>query len=159
MFSRRTFGYRRTKQGATVRCCHEKYLREDIPCGINFCLNCSYFSDIPDQSSPLISSKENYSGMICIVDYRVVLEQIAFLESPSVVDFVFPQTIVSFLKNHHTGLYRRLITCFETKSKGFYQFLNEFHVGVQPTPTSTGDSAEYLSGGLPFFNDHVVILE
>ena len=150
MFTHRNFIFKRTRQGGTVRCCREKYLREDIPCGIGFCKECSSFNGQHNSESTLLSSQTYYTGMICILDYRVVLQQIAFVEAQEVVDFVVPQSVTDYLKIHNINLYRRLLNCLEQKEKRFFQFFNEFHVGIPSNKATFTDDLSYLSTGLTF---------
>ena len=148
MFAHRNFIFKRTRQGGTVRCCCEKYLRDDIPCGISFCKECSSFNGQHNSNSTLLSSQTNYTGMICILDYRVVLQQIAFVEAQEVVDFIVPQSVTDYLKVHNINLYRRLVNCLENKQKRFFQFFNEFHAGIPSNKPAFADELTYLSTGL-----------
>ena len=147
MFARQDYIFRISRKGGTVRFCREKYLREDIPCGLSFCPEHIDYEDSQHTQPTLLKNDDNFNGILGIIDHRVILEQIAFLESPYVVDLVVPQTVVDYLKLKNPSLYRRLSVCLETPSKQFFQFFNEFHVGISLDKSSYEDESEYISQG------------
>lgn len=148
MYAQKAFLYQRTRRGGTVKKACEKYLRDDIPCGIHGCSICSEFSESSSSSMPLLSSKEDGTGMLCIVDYRVVLEQLAFIEAPAVVNLVFTQTVVNFIKQQNMNIYRRLEICLDMKEKHFYQFFNEFHAQVSSAKPAFVDGSVFAGSSL-----------
>lgn len=151
MYAQKDYLYRRTRRGGTVKFCREKYLREDIPCGISFCQKCSNSSDLHPRKLPLLKSGKYDRSVICIVDYKVIVEQMAFIESPEVVNMLFPQTVVQYIKKHNVNLYRRLKICLDDSNKQFYQFFNEFHVDVSSNKAAYIDDDSFIRKGLIYF--------
>ena len=149
MFTHRNYLYKRTRQGGTVRCCRESYLREEIPCGLSFCAECAAFSD--STSNTLLSTKVNSTGMLCILDYRTILNQLAFVEAPDVVDVIIPQSVVDYIKVHDVNIYRRINECLDNKDKRFFEFFNEFHIKTSCVNSHLTDDSTYLSNGLISF--------
>ena len=75
--------YRKTKRGNVLKTVRQHYLREDIPCGADFCVDCSQFlNDEEDIRTHILSNSSLYKisdfekNPFLIPDTNVVLHQV-----------------------------------------------------------------------------------
>ena len=116
--------YRKTRRNTVQKVVHERYLRDDIPCGITNCEACKGLETIQEQ----YLSPTPAHGHYAVIDTNVVLKQIDFLECPNgLKDVVVPTTVMREVKHLDPHTYSRLRSITSDHNRQFYVFSNEFH--------------------------------
>lgn len=116
--------YRKTRRNTVQKVVYERYLREDIPCGVETCELCKDLSEFKEQSC---LSQKPALGQYVVIDTNVVMKQIDFLERPNgMKDVVVPITVLKEVKHLDPHTYYRLRAITSDPDRRFYVFSNEF---------------------------------
>ncbi|KAF0686146.1 Aste57867_22111 [Aphanomyces stellatus] len=119
-----------TKSGKVKRIVRERYLRDDIACGITACSLCNHDDDemLPTTHAiPLNLSPQATTYLLLTVD--VVLHQMDVLEHSACTELsnvVVLETVAEEVKRKDMGIYRRLRALLKS-DRQFYVFANEHH--------------------------------
>ncbi|CEH19582.1 exosomal 3-5 exoribonuclease subunit rrp44 dis3 [Ceraceosorus bombacis] len=142
----RTSHRRRTLRGNVVRVVRERYLREDIACGVAGCPVSSCKNaiklrlaaeKIPATGTRNGSIANGTQAFVCIIDSNVALGQMDLLESmlgnlpgktPAALTFssiVVPQTVLEEVRHRSLPLYNRLSALLDAPESSWVRFWNE----------------------------------
>lgn len=126
--------FRKTKRGNVLKTVRQHYLQSDIPCGADFCTECSKLGmDGEFYRAPVLSFSPTYktslfkNAPIIIPDTNVVLHQIDFLEHSTITNVVILSTVLDEAKHRSLKTYKRLRECISNHDKRFFTFVNQFH--------------------------------
>ncbi|XBW35779.1 hypothetical protein QEN19_001351 [Hanseniaspora menglaensis] len=120
-----------------VKILREHYLRNDIPCYVKNCSNCSY--ELSSQAiltaDDIISIGSSEMKHLTILDTNIIINCIDLIESEKCFNnVIIPQTCIDELKNLSFPIYKRLKSLIgatemsdsDTKTKNLTIFYNEF---------------------------------
>ncbi|CAE7125980.1 unnamed protein product [Rhizoctonia solani] len=128
--SQRKF-YKKTARGKVLKVLRERYVRDDIPCGIEKCQLCYAFTD--GDKSPLSSTGDLThaqfpTGHFIVPDTNVFLHQMDLVESPLFTPpIIVLQTVLDEVRHRSLPLHSRLKGLIASEDKQIYVFYNEFH--------------------------------
>ncbi|KAL5510957.1 hypothetical protein ACEPAG_3676 [Sanghuangporus baumii] len=130
--------FRKTARGKVVKVIRERYLRDDVACGIESCAICSISSASPSPGDmrveqPLLPANGALdhslfpSGHFVLPDTNVILHQMDLLESSSFTPpIVLLQTVLEEVRHRSLPLYSRLKALMKVDEKRVWVFYNEF---------------------------------
>ncbi|ESN99274.1 hypothetical protein HELRODRAFT_189048 [Helobdella robusta] len=129
---------KKSKRNNILKIVREHYLREDIPCGVEFCSPCNILvannNDHNFHRTPVLlsSSSEGINGLhksaaLLIPDTNVFLHQMDVMEHSLIVNVVVLQTVLQEVRHRSSPAYKRLTECIAEPKKKFFTFVNEFH--------------------------------
>lgn len=104
----------------------EHYLRDDIWCGSEVCLECKQEATVLQREPCIESSLCPYPHYL-VPDTNVVLHQIDVLEDPVIRNVIILQTVLQEVRHRSAPIYKRLKDIIHDKEKHFYTFTNEHH--------------------------------
>ncbi|XP_036229004.2 exosome complex exonuclease RRP44 [Bactrocera oleae] len=119
---------RKTKRGNILKIVREHYLRDDLGCGAQICMNC-----VQDETSVALLPERNVKSTIfpfphyLVLDTNVVLNQIDVLEEDAISNVIVLSTVLSEVKHNSSAVYKRFREVVQHKPRGFYVFVNEHH--------------------------------
>lgn len=119
---------RKNKRGNVLKILREHYLRTDIPCGFENCLNCQNqncyirLSKDPESLSDLVKQPH-----YLILDTNVVLDQIDILEEKVMNDVIILQTVLEEVKHKSSNVFKKLNDILVNPDRRFFLFNNEHH--------------------------------
>ncbi|KDN36458.1 hypothetical protein RSAG8_10850, partial [Rhizoctonia solani AG-8 WAC10335] len=128
--SQRKF-YKKTARGKVLKVLRERYVRDDIQCGIEKCETCYSFTE--GDASPLSSTGDLThaqfpTGHFIIPDTNVFLHQMDLIESPLFTPpIIILQTVLDEVRHRSLPLHSRLKGLIASEDKQIYVFYNEFH--------------------------------
>ncbi|KDN46757.1 hypothetical protein RSAG8_04137, partial [Rhizoctonia solani AG-8 WAC10335] len=128
--SQRKF-YKKTARGKVLKVLRERYVRDDIQCGIEKCETCYSFTE--GDASPLSSTGDLTHGQFptghfIIPDTNVFLHQMDLIESPLFTPpIIILQTVLDEVRHRSLPLHSRLKGLIASEDKQIYVFYNEFH--------------------------------
>ncbi|XP_036396599.1 exosome complex exonuclease RRP44 [Megalops cyprinoides] len=125
MLKSKTF-VKKTRSGGVMKIVREHYLRDDIWCGSEFCVECKQDSTVLQQDA-CIESNLLSSPHYLIPDTNVVLHQIDILEDPLIRNVIILQTVLQEVRHRSAPVYKRMKDVIHDKEKHFYTFTNEHH--------------------------------
>ncbi|KAG8690408.1 exosome catalytic subunit dis3 [Ceratobasidium sp. 423] len=152
--SQRKF-YKKTARGKVLKVLRERYVRDDIQCGVEKCELCYSFAE--GDKSPLPSTgdlthSQFPAGHFIIPDTNVFLHQMDLIESPLFAPpIIILQTVIDEVRHRSLPLHSRLKGLVASEDKRIYVFYNEFHAQTavvrQPeeTPNDRNDRGIRLS--------------
>ncbi|TFK29229.1 mitotic control protein dis3 [Coprinopsis marcescibilis] len=123
--------FKKTAKGKVIKVLRERYLRDDIACGIKSCSTCSVSctpvsNDISEAPSDAHSSFPD--GHFLLPDTNVFLSQMDLLESPLFnPPILLLQTVVEEVRHRSLPLYNRLKALMTVDDKLIWLFYNEYH--------------------------------
>lgn len=140
---------KKTKRGNILKIVREHYLRDDLSCSSELCLNqiCNQSNktskSLLDKEPKSISSKFTKSHYI-VPDTNVILHQVCLiygfngyndfcllkldvLEHNTFKNVIICQTVLSEVKNQSISIYQRLVQLINSPDRKFICFVNEFH--------------------------------
>ncbi|CAE6421872.1 unnamed protein product [Rhizoctonia solani] len=162
--SQRKF-YKKTARGKVLKVLRERYVREDIQCGIDKCELCYSFTE--GDKSPLPSTGDLThaqfpAGHFIIPDTNVFLHQMDLIESPLFSPpIIILQTVIDEVRHRSLPLHSRLKGLIASEDKRIYVFYNEFHAQTavvrQPeeTPNDRNDRGIRLSAS--WYSKHYAV--
>uniref|UniRef100_A0A8C9VKH7 Exosome complex exonuclease RRP44 n=1 Tax=Scleropages formosus TaxID=113540 RepID=A0A8C9VKH7_SCLFO len=128
MLKSKTF-LKKTRSGRVLKVVREHYLRDDIWCGSELCVECRQESPPP----PVLQRDACRESSLCasrhyiIPDTNVVLHQIDILEDPLINNVIILQTVLQEVRHRSAPIYKRIKDVIHNASKHFYTFTNEHH--------------------------------
>ncbi|KAH7333742.1 hypothetical protein B0J17DRAFT_696543 [Rhizoctonia solani] len=128
--SQRKF-YKKTARGKVLKVLRERYVRDDIQCGVEKCETCYDFTEgnrSPLSSTGDLTHTQFPSGHFIIPDTNVFLHQMDLIESPLFVPpIIILQTVIDEVRHRSLPLHSRLKGLIASEDKRIYVFYNEFH--------------------------------
>ncbi|KAG8744793.1 exosome catalytic subunit dis3 [Ceratobasidium sp. 414] len=152
--SQRKF-YKKTARGKVLKVLRERYVRDDIACGIEGCRNCVGFT-YPDGGGLAPTGDLTHSaypaGHFVVPDTNVFLHQMDLMESPLFnPPIILLQTVIDEVRHRSLPLHARLKGLIASEDKRIYVFYNEFHAQTavvreaEETPNDRNDRGIRLS--------------
>ncbi|KAG9076259.1 exosome catalytic subunit dis3, partial [Ceratobasidium sp. UAMH 11750] len=127
--SQRKF-YKKTARGKVLKVLRERYVRDDIACGIDGCRTCAGFTH-PDGGLPPtgdLTHSAYPAGHFIVPDTNVFLHQMDLIESPLFnPPIILLQTVIDEVRHRSLPLHARLKGLVASEDKRIYVFYNEFH--------------------------------
>ncbi|KZS89536.1 RNB-domain-containing protein [Sistotremastrum niveocremeum HHB9708] len=115
---------KKTARGKVVKILRERYLRDDVACGIENCRECDGGS-LP--FSGVASHKDYPQGHFLLPDTNVFLHQMDLIESPHFTSpLIILQTVVEEVRHRSLPLHSRLKALITSGDKKIWTFYNEF---------------------------------
>ncbi|ETV87152.1 hypothetical protein H257_02135 [Aphanomyces astaci] len=157
-----------TKNGKVKRIVRERYLRDDIACGITACSLCCHDDDDSLEEQPhrhgndLNLSPQAAQYLLLTVD--VVLRQMDVLEYSSCTELsniIILETVAEQVKRKDMSIYRRLHALIKS-DRHFYVFANEHHRDTYVAKTETESAVERdvraTCGAFQWYTSHLTTL-
>ncbi|RXW25770.1 hypothetical protein EST38_g55 [Candolleomyces aberdarensis] len=121
--------FKKTARGKVIKVLRERYLRDDVGCGIHNCRECS--EACTPSSSLLPESGAEHSlfpdGHFVLPDTNVFLSQMDLLESSLFrPPIILLQTVVEEVRHRSLPLYNRLKALMAMDDKSIWTFYNEY---------------------------------
>ncbi|OQR89330.1 exosome complex exonuclease RRP44 [Achlya hypogyna] len=149
-----------TKRGRVKRVVKERYLRDDIACGVDNCGVCQVQEDAP-ATSTLSARVTQY----LLLSTDVVLTQMDVLEHAAVKELqniIVLETVAEAVKGKDLGIYRRLRALLKS-DRHFVVFANEHHrdtyVAKQANETSIERDVRASCKGYDWYTAHLALNE
>ncbi|PFH47029.1 hypothetical protein AMATHDRAFT_153135 [Amanita thiersii Skay4041] len=124
--------FKKTARGKVIKVLRERYLRDDVACGIKNCSLCSGFDGMDSKRTMLpfagdISHAAFPEGHYVLPDTNIFLSQMDLLESsiftPSII---LLQTVIEEVRHRSLPLYNRLKALTKSDEKRIWVFYNEY---------------------------------
>ncbi|KAF8962184.1 mitotic control protein dis3 [Flammula alnicola] len=116
--------FKKTARGKVIKVLRERYLRDDVACGIHDCREC------PADALPFSGDKNHPSfpnGHFILPDTNVFLSQMDLVESPLFTPpIILLQTVIEEVRHRSLPLYNRLKTLTKMEDKKIWIFYNEY---------------------------------
>ncbi|KAG4065176.1 hypothetical protein HA402_007573 [Bradysia odoriphaga] len=119
---------RKTKRGNILKIVREHYLRDDIYCGSEFCVDC----DHEPHDKVLAKQPESKSSLYpfphyLVLDTNAVLDHIDVFEEDVLSDVIVLYTVLDEIKHKSSSVYKKFREVVSDRSRNFYIFVNEHH--------------------------------
>ncbi|KLO07368.1 RNB-domain-containing protein [Schizopora paradoxa] len=119
--------FKKTARGKVVKVLRERYLREDVPCGISHCTICP---GMPGTTLPTSGGQGHKSyphGHFILPDTNVFLHQMDLMEASQLnAPVILLQTVLEEVRHRSLPLYNRLRALVKAEDKQFWVYYNEF---------------------------------
>ncbi|KAF8518199.1 RNB-domain-containing protein [Gautieria morchelliformis] len=161
--SQRKF-FKKTARGKVIKVIRERYLRDDVPCGLYPCSICSSEHGAR-MNLPLRGSSGHSlfaSGHLLVPDTNVFLHQMDLLESilfnPPII---LLQTVIEEVRHRSLPLYNRLNGLIDSEDKKIYVFYNEYRTDTavirteSESPNDRNDRAIRIATA--WYNSHIAL--
>ncbi|KAI0262886.1 hypothetical protein BC834DRAFT_889464 [Gloeopeniophorella convolvens] len=152
--------FKKTARGKIVKVIRERYLREDVFCGIEGCRECSSAS-VPHL--PINGAANHGSfpgGHFVLPDTNVFLSQMDLMESTHFsTPIILLQTVLEEVRHRSLPLFNRLKALMKLDEKRTWMFYNEFRSEtavvreVGESPNDRNDRA--IRVGAAWYNSHI----
>lgn len=121
--------FKKTARGKVIKVLRERYLRDDVSCGIHSCRECASIAEssptLPSSGSLEHSSFPN--GHFVLPDTNVFLAQMDLIESNLFTPpIIVLQTVMEEVRHRSLPLYNRLKSLLKADDKQTWVFYNEF---------------------------------
>ncbi|OSD00737.1 RNB-domain-containing protein [Trametes coccinea BRFM310] len=120
--------FKKTARGKVIKVLRERYLRDDVACGIHSCGLCAHEQDVllPSSGSFEHASFAN-NGHFVLPDTNVFLSQMDLMESPLFSPpIILLQTVMEEVRHRSLPLYNRLKALVKSDDKKIWIFYNEY---------------------------------
>ncbi|GJE98679.1 RNB-domain-containing protein [Phanerochaete sordida] len=121
--------FKKTARGKVIKVLRERYLRDDVSCGIHSCRECASI----DESKPTLPSSGSLehssfaNGHFVLPDTNVFLAQMDLIESNLFTPpIIVLQTVMEEVRHRSLPLYNRLKALLKADDKQTWVFYNEF---------------------------------
>ncbi|KAF9448203.1 RNB-domain-containing protein [Macrolepiota fuliginosa MF-IS2] len=118
--------FKKTARGKVIKVLRERYLRDDVACGIQNCIAChsSLDSTLPVAGAPHPLFPD---GHFVLPDTNVFLSQMDLVESPLFAPpIILLQTVMEEVRHRSLPLYNRLKALTKMDEKKIWVFYNEY---------------------------------
>ncbi|VDC05343.1 unnamed protein product [Peniophora sp. CBMAI 1063] len=156
--------FKKTAKGKVIKVIRERYLRDDIGCGITGCRECPSTSS-PEPCLPLYGSNDHQSfphGHFVLPDTNVFLSQMDLMESDMfTTPIILLQTVLEEVRHRSLPLYNRLKALVKIEEKRTWVFYNEFRSETavvreeDETPNDRNDRG--IRTAAAWFNTHLAM--
>ncbi|KAF6762804.1 mitotic control protein dis3 [Ephemerocybe angulata] len=121
--------FKKTARGKVIKVLRERYLRDDVGCGIQSCQECT--ESCTPQANHLVMSGPDHGlfpdGHFLLPDTNVFLSQMDLLESPLFrPPIILLQTVIEEVRHRSLPLYNRLKALMAMDEKSIWVFYNEY---------------------------------
>ncbi|KAG8814310.1 exosome catalytic subunit dis3, partial [Serendipita sp. 399] len=121
--------HRHLKQVCAVL--RERYLRDDVPCGIEQCTICPSSEQRPLSLGSIVPHSAYRYGHLIIPDTNVLLGQMDLVESPLFdAPLIILQTVLDEVRHRSIPLHNRLKNLLKADDKRVFVFYNEYCQGT-----------------------------
>ncbi|KAI0683293.1 RNB-domain-containing protein [Cytidiella melzeri] len=158
--------FKKTARGKVIKVLRERYLRDDVGCGIQSCSVCLSSQDaaVPlSHTLPASGSVDHPSfpnGHFVLPDTNIFLAQMDLMESPLFASpIIILQTVMEEVRHRSLPLYNRLKALLKADEKRTWVFYNEFHSGTavvrdeEESPNDRNDRA--IRKATSWYNTHI----
>ncbi|KAI0341128.1 RNB-domain-containing protein [Trametopsis cervina] len=162
--------FKKTARGKVIKVLRERYLRDDVGCGIHNCSICSALvadaaegTRVAEATLPVNGSTEHASfpnGHYVLPDTNVFLAQMDLLESALFTPpVIILQTVLEEVRHRSLPLYNRLKALLKTDGKRIWVFYNEFRVETavvreeEESPNDRNDRS--IRKSTAWYNSHI----
>ncbi len=150
MFRQKTF-VKVSGRGAVNKVVKEHYLRDDIPCGVVGCSECTPLMEAAVAAGlpasfvdPCAQGGVNAAIGRCHVilpDTNILLHHLDVLETAHFTDIILLQTVLDEVKANSLAIHKRLQSLLAQRHRRFFAFSNEHHRGAFLDDASFSGSA------------------
>ncbi|KAI0758758.1 RNB-domain-containing protein [Fomes fomentarius] len=120
--------FKKTARGKVIKVLRERYLRDDVVCGIHSCKLCASEQDTALPSSGSLKHPSFPDGHFVLPDTNIFLAQMDLMESPLFdPPMILLQTVVEEVRHRSLPLYNRLKALVKADDKKIWVFYNEYH--------------------------------
>ncbi|KAI5120011.1 hypothetical protein M0805_008472 [Coniferiporia weirii] len=152
--------FKKTARGKVVKVLRERYLRDDVPCGIEHCSACGETSGAHLPASGETGHKLFPTGHFVLPDTNVFLHQMDVVESGLFTPpIVLLQTVLEEVRHRSLPLYSRLQALTKAEDKRIFVFYNEFRSETAvvreegESPNDRNDRS--IRKGAAWYNTHI----
>ncbi|KIK69027.1 hypothetical protein GYMLUDRAFT_35068 [Collybiopsis luxurians FD-317 M1] len=119
--------FKKTAKGKVVKVLRERYLRDDVACGIEGCRECSTTVPVLLPFAGSFEHKLFPNGHFVLPDTNVFLAQMDLIES-NLFDppMILLQTVIEEVRHRSLPLYNRLQALTKSEDKRIWVFYNEY---------------------------------
>ncbi|TBU24927.1 RNB-domain-containing protein [Dichomitus squalens] len=119
--------FKKTARGKVVKVLRERYLRDDVACGMHSCTLCASSQDAVLPSSGSLDHPSFPSGHFVLPDTNIFLSQMDLMESPKFnPPTIILQTVMEEVRHRSLPLYNRLKALVKADDKNIWVFYNEY---------------------------------
>ncbi|EMD35164.1 hypothetical protein CERSUDRAFT_116633 [Gelatoporia subvermispora B] len=154
--------FKKTARGKVIKVLRERYLRDDVTCGIEGCRVCSESSDATLPSSGSLDHSSYPDGHFVLPDTNVFLAQMDLMESPLFSPpIILLQTVMEEVRHRSLPLYNRLKALVKADDKQIWVFYNEYRSETAvireegETPNDRNDRG--IRKATSWYNSHISI--
>ncbi|EKM74947.1 hypothetical protein AGABI1DRAFT_80468 [Agaricus bisporus var. burnettii JB137-S8] len=118
--------FKKTARGKVIKVLRERYLRDDVSCGIRGCIAChsSLEHSLPASGAPHPSFP---NGHFVLPDTNIFLSQMDLMEATLFTPpIILLQTVMEEVRHRSLALYNRLKALTKTDDKKIWVFYNEY---------------------------------
>ncbi|EIW76973.1 RNB-domain-containing protein [Coniophora puteana RWD-64-598 SS2] len=152
--------FKKTARGKVIKVLRERYLREDVYCGITGCRTCTTAEGEGLPHSGERDHKAFPKGHYVLPDTNVFLSQMDLIESPLFTPpIIVLQTVMEEVRHLSLPLYNRLKALIKTDDKDVWVFYNEYRsetaIVREPDETPNDRNDRGIRKATSWYNDHV----
>ncbi|ETW85530.1 putative exoribonuclease [Heterobasidion irregulare TC 32-1] len=152
--------FKKTARGKVIKVIRERYLRDDVSCGIEGCRECSTSADTALPVNGTLDHKLFPNGHFILPDTNVFLAQMDLMESSLFTSpIILLQTVLEEVRHRSLPLYNRLKALVKLDEKRTWVFYNEFRSETAvvrengETPNDRNDRG--IRKGTAWYNSHL----
>ncbi|PPQ74156.1 hypothetical protein CVT24_012874 [Panaeolus cyanescens] len=152
--------FKKTARGKVIKVLRERYLRDDVSCGIKGCRECSTpdAEALPEQGD--LNHPAFPKGHYILPDTNVFLAQMDLVESPLFnPPMILLQTVMEEVRHRSLPLYNRLKALSKMDEKKIWVFYNEYRsdtaVVRQPEETPNDRNDRGIRKATAWYNSHI----
>ncbi|KAI0318354.1 RNB-domain-containing protein [Amylostereum chailletii] len=154
--------FKKTAKGKVIKVIRERYLRDDVGCGISSCRECkpSHDTSLPENGALL--HKLFPDGHFILPDTNVFLAQMDLMESPHfTTPIILLQTVLEEVRHRSLPLYNRLNALVRMEEKKTWVFYNEFRYETavvreeRESPNDRNDRS--IRKATAWYNSHIAL--
>ncbi|KAL1021732.1 hypothetical protein UPYG_G00017290 [Umbra pygmaea] len=157
MLKSKTF-VKKTRSGGVMKIVREHYLRDDIWCGTEGCVECKQEETVLQKDVHIESNLCSFPHYL-LPDTNVVLSQIDILEDPLIKNVIILQTVLQEVRHRSAPIYKRLKDILHDKEKHFYTFTNEHHrdtfIEREPGESANDRNDRAIRVSAKWYSDHL----
>ncbi|KAF5351650.1 hypothetical protein D9756_007734 [Leucocoprinus leucothites] len=153
--------FKKTARGKVIKVLRERYLREDVSCGIQSCIACQ----LPLESTLPVTGGQHPlfpSGHFILPDTNVFLSQMDLIESALFTPpIILLQTVMEEVRHRSLPLYNRLKALTKMDEKKIWIFYNEYRSETavireeKETPNDRNDRG--IRKATEWYNSHLKV--
>ncbi|KAG8212995.1 hypothetical protein J3R82DRAFT_11381 [Butyriboletus roseoflavus] len=154
--------FKKTSRGKVIKVLRERYLRDDIYCGIIACRICVGAVNPVLPAAGDVTHKQFTTGHYVLPDTNIFLSQMDLMESPSFTPpIILLQTVLEEVRHRSLPLYNRLKALVKADEKKIWVFYNEFRsetaVVTEENETPNDRNDRGIRRGAEWYNTHLAL--
>ncbi|OSX58629.1 hypothetical protein POSPLADRAFT_1049371 [Postia placenta MAD-698-R-SB12] len=123
--------FKKTAKGKVIKVLRERYLRDDVACGVHSCNLCSTTVDLVLPAAGSLEHLAFPGGHLVLPDTNVFLSQMDLIESDKFCPpMILLQTVLEEVRHRSLPLYNRLKTLINAEEKRIWVFYNEYNTAT-----------------------------